>query len=116
MLGCREKRGGMLIVEEKGAWSFIGGKFEILLFASDGNSGPLQDTAILDALRVFGAIFDGVSSVAVGSTQRTSVRSEHGTGDFPVGVFQVMGRVEAFRFAVIATEHADLWLLGCSRG
>ena len=76
-------------------------------FTCDGNGGPLH-AAVLDALW---AVLDGVGGVAVGSTERASVGTEHRAGDFIVGVLQVVRGVEAHRFAVVSTEHARLRLL-----
>ena len=78
-----------------------------LLLMSDSYSGSF-DSTILDALRVFGAVFNGVGSISVSSTERAGVSSKDRTGHFPIRILQVVRSVKTLAFSIISAENTHL--------
>lgn len=63
---------------------------------------------LLLPVRVTRAVFEGVGLVTSGSTDRTLVGVEDGTGHVALSVLQSVRSVDALIFSVVTAEHTDL--------
>ena len=89
-------------------WAGPADSIPVVSLLSCNCDGGSLDSTILDALRILRAIFDGVGSISVGSTQRASVGPQNWACHFAIRILQIVRSVKAFALTIITAEHAHL--------
>lgn len=90
----------------------IGGGIErdwmILLFSGNSDGCTFDTTIVLDTLGILRTVFDCMSCISIGSTERTGVGSQNWTSHFSISIFEVVRRVKTLTLSIIATKHTHL--------